>query len=163
MEISNTILIQFLSVLLSGLVAGLFFGWQVSVIPGNKLVANDSYLETMQKINREILNPLFYLVFIGSVPVLIINTVYQYLQSSATSFWISVAAAIIHLVGVFMVTGLGNVPMNNKLDKQDLAPMSEHDMAKFRIWYESKWNSLHTIRTVSSILAFALLVVTSFI
>jgi uncharacterized membrane protein len=40
------------SVLSSGLMAGLFFGWAVSVIPGTKLVDDRSYLATMQNINQ---------------------------------------------------------------------------------------------------------------
>lgn len=163
MEISNTLVIQFVSILLAGMVAGLLFAWQVSVIPGNKLVSNTTYLETMQNINREILNLRFFLVFIGSLPVLIINTMYQYLHGGSIGFWLSAAGAVLYVLGVFMVTGFGNVPLNNELDKLELSALSEHEQAKFRIFYESKWNQLHTIRTWFSVLVFVLITIAAFI
>lgn len=163
MELSITTLLQFASILSSGLIAGFLFAWQVSVIPGNKLVSNQTYLETMQNINRAILNPAFFLFFIGSVPVLILHAIYQTFSGFGMYFWISVSATIFYMIGVFVVTGVGNVPLNNELDQLKLSTLSEHDQSKFRIYYESNWNRLHTIRTWFSILVFALLILTVFI
>ncbi|MFT4988444.1 MAG: AraC-like DNA-binding protein [Acidimicrobiales bacterium] len=66
------------SVLSSGLMAGLFFGWAVSVIPGTKLVDDRSYLATMQNINREILNPVFIVAFVITPFVLIVAAIAHY-------------------------------------------------------------------------------------
>lgn len=56
-----------ITLLLNGLSAGFFYAWSVSVILGTKKVGDLTYLETMQNINREILNPLFYIVFFGAL------------------------------------------------------------------------------------------------
>ena len=43
--------------ILTGLSAGLLYGWRVSVIPGTRRTSSHAYVETMQAINRAILNP----------------------------------------------------------------------------------------------------------
>lgn len=122
-----------------------------------------TYLETMQNINRAILNVAFFSVFIGSLPVLITNAIFQALNDFGIHFWIATITSIIYLIGVVIVTGAGNVPLNNELDRLGLSSLTEHDQAKFRIYYESKWNRLHTIRTIFSVLVFALLLINEFI
>ena len=54
----------------SGLIAGLFWGWSVSVARGLAKVSDCTYVSTMQSVNRAILNPMFLLVFMGSTFVL---------------------------------------------------------------------------------------------
>ena len=56
MEITLKSIILFSTLILTGLSAGFFYAWQVSVIPGTKRVVDLTYLETMQSINRAILN-----------------------------------------------------------------------------------------------------------
>ncbi|MFT5267041.1 MAG: putative membrane protein [Acidimicrobiales bacterium] len=76
------------SVLSSGLMAGLFFGWAVSVIPGTKLVDDRSYLATMQNINREILNPVFIVAFVITPFVLVVAAIAHYRASRTRQvFW----------------------------------------------------------------------------
>lgn len=58
MEISIKTITLFAAALLTGLSAGLFYAWAVSVIPGTRKVTDMIYLETMQSINRAIRNPL---------------------------------------------------------------------------------------------------------
>ena len=57
MNANNTLLIT--GVIGTGLVAGLLYGWAVSVIPGTTRVGDHTYVETMQDINRAIINPAF--------------------------------------------------------------------------------------------------------
>ena len=85
------------AVTLTGLSAGFFYAWAVSVIPGNLKVVDEVYLPTMQSINREILNPSFFLVFFGSLILMAIATIYQY--GSGATFWLMLAATAIYLVG----------------------------------------------------------------
>ena len=40
--------------ILTGLSAGLLYGWRVSVIPGTRRTSSHAYVETMQAINRAI-------------------------------------------------------------------------------------------------------------
>ena len=142
------------AVLLSGLSAGLFYAWQVSVIPGTRRVLSMTYLETMQAINRAILNPAFFLVFFGCLILLAIST-FQHYQSGAT-FYLLLGATLTYLIGTFGVTVLGNVPLNDALDVMELAELTAEQAGDFRRHYELKWNRFHLIRTIFSVLSFLL-------
>ena len=152
MEVSIKSITLFSAVLLTGLSAGFFYAWAVSVIPGTKGVSDQIYLETMQSINRAILNPAFFLIFFGSPLLLAVSTV-QHFHDRLT-FWIMLAASITYLAGTFGVTTLGNVPLNNSLDVLDLSELSVDLMTSTRKQYELKWNRLHMIRTIFSVLSF---------
>lgn len=67
-----------------------------------------------------------------------------------------VAGALLYLVGTFLVTGLGNVPLNNQL-----AAVSAADPGAVPVWehYLDRWTSLNTIRTGSAAAAVLLFTV----
>lgn len=65
MEITIKSIVLLGTVILTGLSAGFFYAWSVSVIPGTQHISDTSYLQAMQSINRAILNPLFFVVFFG--------------------------------------------------------------------------------------------------
>ena len=154
MEFSTKTLTLFLAIGLTGLSAGLFYAWAVSVIPGTRKVVDMTYLESMQSINRAILNPAFFLIFIGSPIALAVSSIQQF--NSGPSWWFLLAATITYLLGTFGVTVFGNVPLNDLLDAMDLNTLSEVKTTEFRKSYESKWNRFHLIRTIFSVLAFML-------
>jgi len=143
-----------------GLSAGLFYAWSVSVIPGTKKLPDLTYLQTMQSINKAILNPAFFLVFMGSI-VLLVLSIWQYYPNK-TAFLLLLAAGLFYLVGTFGVTALGNVPLNNALEALNLTDMDAKGWAAFRQHYEVKWNKLHTIRTVNAVIAFLLALLAAF-
>ena len=155
MEISIKSLIQFGSIIFTGLSAGLFFAWSVSVIPGTQKVLDITYLETMQSINRAILNPIFFTVFFGPAIFLSLTSIYEF-HSNHWAFGLFLAASIIYLVGTIGVTGLGNVPLNQQLELLNIAELQVERVESFRKIYEAKWNRLHLIRTICASLAFAL-------
>jgi len=141
------------AIVLTGLSAGLFYAWSVSVIPGTQKVEHLTYLNTMQSINREILNPAFFVIFFGSLITLIGSTYFTFTVST-TRFWFLLIASVAYLIGTVGVTSLGNVPLNNELDALHLRELSTEKVADFRQYYESRWNKLHTIRMVFAVLAF---------
>lgn len=154
MELSIKSISLLTAVVLTGLSAGLFYAWQVSVIPGTKKVIDMTYLESMQSINRAILNPAFFLSFFGSLIMLSLSTIQQW--NTGTTFWLLLGATLTYLIGTFGVTAFGNVPLNDLLDVMDLASLAEDKASEFRHSYEEKWNRFHLIRTGFSILAFLL-------
>jgi len=155
MEITFKSFILFGSVILTGLSAGLFYAWSVSVIPGTQNVMDTVYLETMQSINRAILNPAFYLIFFGSLLFLSGASIYEF-HSSKLTFWLLLSASIFYLIGTVGITALGNVPLNDQLNVLDLATMNADKMTEFRNFYEINWNRLHLIRTVFAMFSFLL-------
>ena len=153
--------ILFATVILNALSTGFFFAWSVSVILGTKKVGDLTYLETMQSINREILNPVFFTVFFGSMLMLFVSAYLQY--SYRPMFWFIIASAIVYLIGTFGVTAIGNVPLNNELETLNLKGMSLSDLKNFRTYYESNWNRYHLVRAVANLGSFILLVISIFI
>ena len=163
MEPSIKIVTLFSAILISGLSAGFFYAWEVSVIPGTKQISDRSYLEVMQSINRAILNPAFFVIFIGSLLLLIVSSYMQYRASVNLSFWLMLGATLTYLAGTFGVTVSGNVPMNETLDALNLAEITTDGLKDIRISFEEKWNLLHRIRTVFAVLSFVLSLVAAFV
>ncbi len=161
MELSIKSFILFGTAILTGLSAGLFYAWSVSVIPGTQKLGDSIYLETMQSINRAILNPSFFLIFFGSVLFLSIASIYQF-HTSKITFWLMLTASIFYLVGTVGVTALGNVPLNDQLELLKLSEINSDKIAPFRKFYETKWNRLHLIRTVFAVISFVLAVLSLF-
>lgn len=161
MEISIKSFILFGAVVLTGLSAGLFYAWSVSVIPGTQKVADPAYLETMQSINRAILNPSFFLIFFGSIFFLSIASIYEF-HENKVAFWLLLSASIFYLIGTVGVTGLGNVPLNNQLDALELTKINASKIAEFRKFYELNWNRMHLIRTIFAVISFLLSVLAVF-
>ncbi len=157
MELSIKSLTLLSAILLTGLSAGLFYAWQVSVIPGTRKVLDMVYLESMQSINRAILNPWFFLSFFGSAILLIISTIQHY--NSGSLFWFLLFSTITYLLGTFAVTAFGNVPLNDTLEALNLSALSETKILEFRKHYEVKWNRLHLIRTLFAVLSFLIALV----
>lgn len=149
--------ILLITVLLTGLSAGLFYAWQVSIIPGTRKTPDLTYLESMQSINREILNPLFFLIFFGPMLMMILSAIGLYQTHNLQTFiWVFIAA-LIYIIGTVGVTAFGNVPMNNTLETFELSQFSMAQLKDARIAYEGKWNQYHLIRTGFSVVSFGML------
>lgn len=134
--------------LLTGLSAGFFFAWSITVIPGTKAISDKSYLETMKSINKKILSPVFFILLFGPAPLIIYNAI--------NLDPMNIAAATCYLIGPLGVTMTKNVPLNDKLDALDLACLSSKEERGFRQRYESIWNRWHYLRTVFSVVSFVL-------
>jgi uncharacterized membrane protein len=154
----NTIIL-IITTLFSGLMAGLFYAWSISVTPGLAKINDISYLQAFQSMNRAILNPLFFVFFFGLVLLLPLLSYLSFQTSIGNQFWYVLAATILYFIGIMGVTIGGNIPLNNALEALQIESMTPEQMDVFRKGFESKWNRLNHIRTISSILTFLLLVI----
>ena len=155
MELTLKTSTLFLAILFTGLSSGLFYSWEFSVIPGTKKISDSSYLETMQSINRAILNPGFFAIFFGSLLLLAISTYLQYKVGFNLSFWMVLIALISYLAGTVGVTVVGNVPLNEALETISIRELSVEQMKTTRATYEVKWNMYHKIRTLCAVVSFS--------
>ena len=144
--------------LLTGLLAGVFFTWTNAITPGIGLLEDLEYLQAFQHMNRTILNPLFYVVIMGPV-LLSFASFYFHKSNPKIISRLTISAAAFYLTGVFLVTLLGNIPLNDLLDKTNLADMSLVDAKVLRGKFETPWNNLHLIRTITSASSFLLLII----
>jgi len=149
----------FITILFSGLIAGLLYGYSCSVNNGLKNLADNEYLKAMQSINVAIQNPLFFIVFMGLLILFPFLSYRVYSVSNVNSFYLVVASAVIYFIGVFGVTILGNVPLNERLARFDIPGASLKEISAMRQVFEKPWNNYHAIRTIASILSFGLTIV----
>lgn len=140
---------------LAALTAGLFYAYSCSVILGLGKLSDIEYLKAMQSINKEIQNPMFFATFIGSLPMLLLSI---YLHKQEANFWLLIAASIIYFVGVFGVTGAGNVPLNNALEDFNILSADSEAITRQRHLFENKWNMLNHVRSICATLTVVLLI-----
>jgi uncharacterized membrane protein len=142
----------------TALMAGLFYAWSISVMPGIARLPDRGFLSAMQEMNRAILNPLFLLCFMGAAILLPVATFMQYSQPVSGRFWLLLLASIAYLAGVMGVTMAGNVPLNNMIDAFQIQSATAQELAKMRQDFEGPWNRLNTIRTLSVTLSVILVI-----
>ena len=143
-------------IVLTGLTAGLCFTWGNAVTPGIGRLDDLGFLQSFQEMNRAIINPTFLVVFMGPV-VLHLANAYLFRNELRQVWFLIVVAAVLYFVGLFLVTVLGNVPLNEMLDKTDLSAANADELATLREKFEAPRNRLHNIRTISTILSAILL------
>lgn len=158
MEISMNNLTLFATTLCFGLVAGLCFTWGNAVTPGIGQLNDLGYLQSFQRMNRSIENPLFFAIFIGSF-FIGIATIFANKGISPSHFWLILIAVIIYFFGVVLVTIMGNVPLNELLDKTNLTESSIEELKTLRERFENPWNHFHTIRIITATISFAMLII----
>ena len=147
----------------TGLMSGLLYGWSVSVIPGTKRVPADNYVDTMQHINRAIINPAFVVPFMGIPLVLGGAAVMQFRAGDHRRGWLLAGATATYVVGVLGVTIGRNVPLNDALDAFDLRNSTSDAVERRRTTYERPWNRWHHLRTIASVGSFALAATTALV
>jgi len=142
----------------SALVGGVFQAFSDFVMRGLIAASPKSGAQSMQMLNRTVFRSVFLVMLIGLAPVSFVVAVYAYFALDAlVAYWL-VAAAAIYIITVFMVTVVGNVPMNNRLDALELD--SAEAMA-FWQHYSVRWTQWNHIRTLGAILAAICFLMTS--
>ncbi len=157
MEIKFKLIVLLLGIVGTGLTAGLCFTWSNAVVPGIARLDDMSFLRAFQSMNRVIINGGFGIVFFGPVILLFLNS--YLFRNNPSSFWLFLIAAILFFVGIGFVTILGNVPLNELLDKSNLETFSNIELQALRNKFEKPWNRWHAIRTLTSFCAFVLLLI----
>lgn len=136
----------------AGLVSGLLFAFSNFVMQAlGELPAEFGQL-AMQRINVRIINPGFFLAFMGTAAVCLAVVVLCVLSlGTAGAGWL-LAGALAYLVGPVGITVAFNVPLNNALAA---ATREQAGMA----WptYAKRWLRWNHARTFLGVLAIALL------
>jgi uncharacterized membrane protein len=108
--------------------------------------------------NRAILNNTFKIIFLGAIISVGLLPVFYFNLYSQNVFWLFLFALIIYSIGVFGVTLIGNIPLNELLDKTKLESISLEEIKSLRRTIEIRWNNLNLIRCISSAITFLILV-----
>ena len=155
---SETIILA-LAILLTGLMAGIFFTWSNAVKPGIGKLSDIEYLRALQSMNRVILNNAFKIIFLGAIIAVALVPVFYFNLYPKNIFWLFVFTLVIYWIGVFGVTVSGNIPLNEILDKTNLESITLEEIKTLRKSIELKWNNYNLIRCISSGITFILLIV----
>jgi uncharacterized membrane protein len=143
--------------LTTGLVAGIYYAFAVSVNLGLAAQPDVSYVATMQAINERIENPLFFLTFFGAALFPLAALAAHYRRPRSGRFWLVALAWGLYIGGSFLLTSFVNVPLNEQLASV-AADASPVELARARAGYEGPWNFWNSVRTMFSFVAFVALV-----
>jgi uncharacterized membrane protein len=143
--------------LTTGLVAGVFYAYSVSVNLGLAAQSDASYVATMQEINERIQNPMFFASFVGAVFFLLAAFVIHLPRRRSGRFLLISLACLLYIGGGFLLTAFVNVPMNDQLAAVD-PEAPARVLSQARDAYEAPWNFWNGIRTIFSTLSFISLI-----
>jgi uncharacterized membrane protein len=146
---------------LCSLVAGFLFAFAVVVMPGIKGLNHREFIRTFQVMDGIIQNnqPIFVVVWLGSVITLISAAVFGFEHLNMTGRWLLIFTTLAYLLGVQLPTFIINIPLNKRLQSLDVDDMDELAIKAARKEFEVRWNRWNTIRTFLSCLVSALLIV----
>ncbi len=139
----------------AALMAGTFFTFSTFVMPALNRLEAPRAIEAMQHINVTVMNPLTMGVFFGTaISSLALIVVACITPLSATDRTMLLTASLLYVLGTFVLTAAGNVPLNDHLAKQD-----PHDPNAVPTWaaYQRPWTRLNHIRTTAPLASLLIL------
>lgn len=139
----------------TGLIAGVFYAYAISVMPALARTDDRTLITVMQKVNVVIINPWFMTGFLGTVAfTALAAALHLGPEQRTTLLWLGIALAL--NVIAFGVTVALNVPLNEALDAAG-DPAAITDTAAVRASYEAAWVRWNILRAVLHTAAFAVL------
>ncbi|UPJ54194.1 DUF1772 domain-containing protein [Bradyrhizobium sp. 200] len=138
-----------------GLLAGLYFAFSTFIMTALGRIGQAAGIAAMNAINVAIVQSLFMPIFLGTTATsaaLAAVALFRWGEPGAIAM---VAGGVLHVVGMFVVTMIFNVPLNNALAAADPA---SHEAASLWARYLADWTLWNHVRTVSSTAACALFI-----
>ena len=139
-----------LALLGSALIGGIFFAFSSFIMKALARVPSSEGIASMQSVNVVVLNTSFLGAFMGTAVISLLVAGLAVAMWGTPSAPYLLAGAFLYLVGTFLITGLGNVPLNDQL-----AAVSATDPAAIRVWehYLDRWTLLNTVRAAAAMAA----------
>ena len=152
MTIATTTNVLVIAALLGcALIGGVFFAFSSFVMKALGRIPSE---EGIAAINVVVLNASFLGTFVGTAALsLLIAGLAVVSWGSSSAPWY-LAGALLYVVGTFLVTGLGNVPLNNQL-----AAATGAETTAVWIHYLDRWTLLNTVRTAAALAAALMLTI----
>ena len=139
--------------LVSALVGGVFKGFSEFIMDALARTTPEGAIEAMQNINRSVMRTQFIAAFFALAPASIAFALYANGRLDGPGQSFIIVAAPVYLVFVFLLTALGNVPMNNRLARM---PHASEDAAQYWSLYLRRWTWLNQIREIGCLVVAAL-------
>ena len=133
----------------SAVVGGVFSAFSEFIMRGLLRAEPAGGIEAMQHINRTVLRSQFVAGLLVIAPMSVITGVYASGALDGVARTALIAAPLVYVPTVFLMTLFGNVPMNNRLDRLDYRST---EAATYWQTYGRHWTRLNHVRTVGSVL-----------
>lgn len=143
------------SIAAAGIMAGVYFAFSAFIMRALAALEGHVGAEAMRSVNRVILRSSFLPLFMASTLaalVLVAIGLLRYGQPGALEMALGGA---VYAIGMFGVTMIGNVPLNNRLEACDPAGLEGRS-----VWqdYLRRWTFFNHIRTAACLAALILFV-----
>jgi uncharacterized membrane protein len=152
MTLTVTILLWF-AALGCGVLGGVYFAFSAFIMRSFAQIGQAKGVAAMNAINTAILRSLFMPFFVGTALAGLALAVIAALSLRAPGAAAMLAGGVVHVLGMFVVTMVFNVPLNNALDAVDAAAP---DAAPLWAKYLRDWTFWNHARTIACIAAAAL-------
>jgi len=143
------------AMLAMGLIAGVFYAYDCSVMLGLAKTDDRTFVDVMQRLIVAIENPVFFASFVGALLLTAVAAVLERRLGPGGAFRWIIAALALYVVAIAVTIGV-HMPLNQELvDAGD--PDRIADLAAVRERFEARWVSWNIVRTVVSTAALACL------
>ncbi|MEM8499728.1 MAG: anthrone oxygenase family protein [Pseudomonadota bacterium] len=133
--------------LCAGLMTGIYAAFSGFIMRSFSTLDTACAIAAMNAINAVILKSLFIPLFFGSTFIallMVIAGLWQWGEPTSNGL---IAGGLIYVVGMFIVTVAGNVPLNNTLAKVK----GDEEAARIWVHYLRRWTRWNTLRTIASL------------
>jgi uncharacterized membrane protein len=138
-----------------GVMAGIYFAFSVFVLQALDAAGRPVAMAAMQSINRVILKSPFLPLFFASSLACLSLVISGVMLWGTAGTWQMVSGGALYLIGMLLVTIIGNVPLNNALEATDASgPEGEAMWRRYR----QRWLPWNHVRTVSCMVSLVLLI-----
>ncbi len=146
--------LTFASSLGAGLLAGVFFAFSIFVMQSLAKLPTEQGISAMQSINTTILQSSFMVVFTGTTVLSVVLGIASFIKLGTTSALYVIAGSLLIFIGVFLVTALFNVPLNDSLAA--VTPGSPEGAQVWKKYLDSwmPWNHVRTIASIGALIFF---------
>jgi uncharacterized membrane protein len=133
-----------------GLIAGVFFAFSTFVMKALAQQPPAQGIAAMQTINITVINPWLMTAFLGTALTCLLLAIFSLFQwqQPGTIYWL--IGSLLYLIGTFLVTMVGNVPLNDAL-----AVVKPDSPEGATLWakYLTDWTFWNHIRTIAALAA----------
>jgi uncharacterized membrane protein len=138
-----------------GLIAGLYFAFSTFIMTSLGRIDQGAGIAAMNAINVDIVRSVFLPLFLMTTLTAAIIAVIGFMRLGTPGSIAMIAGGLLYVIGMFVVTMLFNVPLNDAL-----AAAGAHGPDKAAVWakYLSEWTMWNHVRTVTSTLGTALFI-----
>lgn len=137
------------------LVGGSLFAFSTFIMAALKRIPDAEGIRAMQQINKTVFTPWFMVPFFGT-GLLALGAIVCAFMNTDQAWWLPLlGGGGFYAVGLFLVTVVGNVPLNEQLAGMDAdqTPTAEFWQRYQTVW--TRWNHVRSVASVGAVLCLA--------